>query len=132
MPAYPGNGLATLLRANRQGFLWDNEIPPTTYPGALSTALLLERLDYASYPWGAAFEAYFFGNPGAFEIDIVGANIDEAQYYVQLGTITTANSYVSGNYVGRWDMPSNMWVKYVAAYMETLTNAVKVTLMVTR
>ena len=133
MPAYPGNGLATLLRANRQGFFWDNEAPPVnTFPGSLSTALLLERLDYASYPWGTSFEAYFFGNPGAFQIDIVGANIDEAQYYVQLGTITSANSYVSGYYVGRWDMPSNMWVKYVAAYMKTLTNAVNVTLMVTR
>jgi hypothetical protein len=110
-----------------------NDAPPaSTYPGSLSTAFLLERLDYASYPWGASVEAVFSGNPGAFEIDIVGANIDAPQNYVQLGTITTANSYVSGYYTGRWDMPTNMWVKYVAAYMKTLANAVNVTLMVTR
>jgi hypothetical protein len=133
MPAYPGNGLATLLRVNRQGFLWANEASPVnTFPGSLSTALLLERLDNAAYPWGASFEVVFYGNTGVFEIDIVGANIDAPQNYVQLGTITTANSYVTGYYTGRWDMPSNMWVKYVAAFTKTLTNAVNMTLMVTR
>jgi hypothetical protein len=133
MPGYAGNGLANLLRVNRQGILWGSEIVPVnTYPGSLSVAYQLERLDNAFYPWGACFEAVFAGSPGAFEIDIVGANSDQAQNYIQLGTITSVNSYVSGYYTGRWDMPSNMWVKYVAAYMKTLTNAVAVTLQVTR
>ena len=133
MPAYPGPGLAKLLRVNRQGYLWETEQPPaSTYPGSLSQAVLLERLDYASYPWGACFEAWFSGNPGVFEIDIVGANVDQPQNYAQIGTITLAASYVPGYYVGRWDMPTNLWVKYVAAYMKTLTNAVNVTLQVTR
>lgn len=133
MPAYPGGGLGKLLRANRQGLMWDNEIVPAgVYPGSLSTAFLLERLDSASYPWGASFEVYFNGNPGVFEIDIVGCNIDEAQYYTYLGNITQASSFVTGYYVGRWDMPSNIWVKYVAGYMKTLTNSVPTTLMVTR
>jgi len=113
--------------------LWDNEQPPVdTYPGSLSTALLLERLDYASYPWGASFEVVFSGDPGAFEIDIVGANIDAPQNYIELGTISAVSSYVTGYFTGRWDMASNMWVKYVAAYMKARANAVKATLMVTR
>jgi len=133
MPGYSGNGRANLLAANRQEYMWQSEIVSAgVYPGSLSVAYLLERLPNQYYPWGAAFEVMFSGNPGAFEIDIVGANIDQAQNYIQLGTITTANSYVSGYYTGRWDMPSNMWVKYVAAYMKTLTNAVNVTLQVTR
>jgi len=133
MPGYSGNGQALLLGVNRQAFMWNNEIVTAgAYPGSLSVAFLLARLDNASYPWGASFEVMFGGNPGAFEIDIVGANTDQAQNYIKLGTITVANSYVSGYHTGRWDMPSNMWVKYVAAYMKTLTNAVNVTLQVTR
>ena len=58
--------------------------------------------------------------------------MDQAQNYTYLGMINLATSYVSGYYVGRWDMPSNVWVKYVAAYMKTLTNAVQTTLQVTR
>jgi hypothetical protein len=132
MPAYPGAGLASLLRVNRQAYLWESEVPPTTYPGALSQAFQLERLDNASYPWGACFEAWFSADPGAFEIDIVGAQIDQPQNYIQIGTITSVSSYVPGYFVGRWDMPSNLWVKYVAAYMVTLTNAVPLKLLVTR
>jgi hypothetical protein len=137
MPPYVGNGQATLVRVNRQGFLWNNEsVPVATWPVSLSQAFLLERLDNASYPWGASFELYFFGNPGAsFEVDILGANIDAATNYVQLGSITQASATSisgSGGYVYRYDMASNLWPKYVAAWMKTLTNAVNVTLMVTR
>jgi hypothetical protein len=113
--------------------MWNNDIVPAgVFPGSLSTAFLLERLDNASYPWGASFEVVFSGNPGVFEIDIVGSNIDQAQNYTYLGMINLATSFVSGYYVGRWDMPSNIWVKYVAGYIKSLTNAVSATLMVTR
>jgi hypothetical protein len=133
MSAYPGPGLANLLRVNRQAYLWQAEAPPAgIYPGSLSLAYQLERLDNAFYPWGAAFELWFSGNPGVFEVDILGAQIDQPQNYAQIGAITLASSYVPGFYVGRWDMPSNLWVKYVAAYMKTLTNAVNATLLVTR
>lgn len=134
MPGYAGNGLAKLLRVNSQGgFLWNNEtVAAGVFPGSLSVAYQVERLDYASYPWGASFEVIFNGNPGAFEIDIVGANTDQAQNYTYLGSITAAASFVPGYYVGRWDLPTNVWVRYVAAYMKTLTNAVQATLQVTR
>jgi hypothetical protein len=134
MPGYAGNGQAGLVRVNKQAILWQNTdtISAGVYPGALSVAYQLERLDNAFYPWGASFEVIFNGNPGVFDIDIVGANIDQAQNYTYLGMINQVNSYVPGYYVGRWDMPSNIWVKYVAAYVKSLTNAVGATLMVTR
>jgi hypothetical protein len=125
MPAYPGNSQAILLRNNRQGHFWNNETVPAN---TLSRAFQLERINRSSYPWGCSFEAFFGGIPGAFEIDIMGANMDVIQNYVSLGTITAVNSYN----VGRWDMPSNMWPKYVAAFVKTLTNAVGVTVQVTR
>ena len=130
MPGYPGNDLANLLRSNQQAFLWNNE---NAAAGALSAAVQLERISHSSYPWGVAFDVQFSGAPGAFEIDIVGAQ-DDVGYpnpgqYVVLGTITAVNS----SNCGRWDMPSNMWPKFVAAILKTLTNsAVNTTLRVTR
>jgi len=132
MPGY-GIGQTKKLPYARQGIMWQTEIVAAgAYPGSLSVAYELERFDGPFYPWGAAFEVVFNGNPGTFEIDIVGCNSDQAQNYTYLGSITAATSYVSGYYVGRWDMPSNVWVKYVAAWMKTLTNAVAVTLTATR
>lgn len=133
MPAYGGNGTAGLLNANRTAYFWQSEIVPVnTFPGSLSVAYQLERVPNVVAPWGAGFEVLFSGNPGAFRIDILGANINQSQNYTFLGNITAAASYVPGYYVGRWDMPSNVWVQFVAAYMYTLTNAVNVTLSVTR
>lgn len=133
MPGYAGAGQAQLLFDNRQAYLWQNEtIGAGLYPGSLSQAFQLERRAGAYYPWGASFEVMFQGNPGTLEIDIVGANIDQPQNYTFLGSIIQVASYVPGYYVGRWDMPQQIWVKYVAAYMKTLTNAVAVSLQVTR
>jgi hypothetical protein len=130
MPAYPGTAQAQLLRDNNQAFLWQLENPPV---GSLSVAFQLERINRTFYPWGASFEVVFGGNPGAFEIDIMGANSDTKANFLQIGNITNASgSVVAGAYVGRWDMASNIWVKYVAAYIKTLANAVSVTLQVTR
>jgi hypothetical protein len=94
--------------------------------------LVLSGGNQSFYPWGLSFEAWFSGNPGVFEIDILGANNDigfpEPGNYVQLGNINQVNS----SFVGRWDMPSQIWPRYVAGFVKTLTNAVNVTLQVTR
>jgi hypothetical protein len=133
MPAYPGNSLAYPLINNRQHFLWENEtVPVNISPGSLSRAFELQRVNQSFYPWGLSFEAWFSGAPGAFEIDIVGANNDIGYptpgNYIVLGTITMVNS----QNVGRWDMPSNMWPKFIAGYLKALTNPVTVTLQVTK
>lgn len=133
MPGYSGNNLAQMLQNNRQVYLWQEEnVPPSATVGSLSVAFEVWRVNQSFYPWGMSFEAWFDGNPGAFEIDILGANQDigfpAPGHYVQLGTITAVNA----SFVGRLDLASNMWPKYVAAYMKTLTNAVKVSLQVTK
>ena len=133
MPAYAGNDHATMLRNNQQAFLWQSEnvtaggaaTPPAFT--SLSLAYQLERINRSHYPWGLSFEVWFDAAPGAFEIDIMGANNDLYTNYVQIGTITAVNGFNTG----RWDMPTNVWPKYIAAYMKTLANAVKVTLQVT-
>jgi hypothetical protein len=133
MPGYEGNGLAKLLNANKQVHLWESEIvPASTFPSSFSAAYQLERVPNVVYPWGLSFEVQFAVNPGAFEIDILGANTDQIQNYNFLGSIIQVNSYVPGYYVGRWDMPSQMWPKFVAAYMKSITNLVQTTLLVTR
>ncbi len=132
MSAYPGNGLATLLDNNRQVYLWDNDTVPVNTVGSLSVAYQLRRIDNAFYPWGLSFECWFSAAPGAFEIDIMGANNDVGYptpgNYVQIGSITAVNA----NNVGRWDMASYIWPRYIAAYLKTLTNSVLVTLQATK
>jgi len=125
MPSYPGNAQATLLRDNTQAFFWNAETVAAT---TLSVAFQLERVNRSFYPWGLSVEASFGGDPSVFEIDIMGSNSDKSTNFVQIGAITSYNS----SFVGRWDMPSNVWIKYVAAYVKTLTNAVAVTLQVTK
>ncbi len=129
MPSYAGTGQAQLLYENTQKYLWQNETVATS---TLSLAYELRRVLSTFYPWGLSFEVIFSGNPGTFEIDIMGANNDIAVNYVQIGTITVTNNSTSGVYVGRWDMPTNVWPKYVAGYVKTLGNTVNVTLQVTR
>ena len=125
MSGYDGTGQATLLRENQQKYLWQNEAVAV---GTLSVAYELARINRSFYPWGLSFEATFSSAPGAFEIDIMGANNDIAANFISLGTISTVNS---AN-VGRWDMTPGLWPRYVAGFMKTLTNAVNVTLQVTR
>lgn len=130
MPGYAGKGRAALLRVNQQAFLFQNEIP--TVP-SLSLAFQLERISRSFYPWGASIEVWFSGDPGAFKIDLMGANDDSPERYLSLGSVTTATgSTVAGQYVARFDMPSADWPKFVAAYVTTLTNSVNVNVQLTR
>ena len=134
MPGYAGTAQATLLRENSQAYLFNNELVAV---GELSVAYELARINRSSYPWGLSFEVVFSASPGTFEIDIVGANNDLAANYLLLtsGNITSASgSTVTGAFVARYDMPTNVWPKYVAAYVKTFPNAatVKVTSQVTR
>jgi hypothetical protein len=125
MPGYAGTGKATLLRENQQVYLWQNE---RVTVGELSIAFELARVNRSFYPWGLSAEVSFSGNPGTFEIDIMGANDDLAANFISLGQVTTVNS----TFVGRWDMTPGAWPKFIAGFVKTLTNTVNTTLQVTR
>lgn len=128
MPAYAGINQAIVLRENRQMFLWQNDtIPASAANGSLSLAVQLERVRSVSYPWGFSVEVQFSGNPGAFEVDVMIADTDNPNNYVQFTNITQVNA----TFVGRVDV-LNSWAKYVALYMKTLGNAVLVTGQITR
>jgi hypothetical protein len=120
MPAYPGNNLAKLLYENRQAFLFLAEL---VVAGEASHAYELRRERGASYPWGCSFQLSFSADPGAFEINIQVADTDVDTNYVTVATIDTAP--------GRFDM-TNLWPKFVRAQVGSITNAVNVTLLVTR
>jgi len=130
MPGYAGTGQAKLLRENSQIFLWQNEAIAASVAGSLSLAVQLERVRSVSYPWGFSVEVAFSGAPGAFEIDIMGADTDNANYYNKIGSITAVNA----SNVGRFDGigPNLTYPKYVALYMKTLGNSVLVTGQLTR
>ena len=132
MPGYQGINQAQLLRENRQVFAWQAETIPAggTPPISLSLAFQLERVRSVSYPWGFSVEVAFAAAPGTFEVDIMGADTDNANYFNKLGSITAVNA----TNVGRFDgIGTNMFYpKYVALYMKTLGNAVAVTAQLTR
>jgi hypothetical protein len=128
MPNYGANGTAQLLRRNSQVFLWQNEAVAATQ---LSVAYQMERVDGAFYPWGFAVEVQFAAAPGAFELDIMGAETDAGfpspGNYVKIGSITAVNA----SNVGRFES-TLLYPKFIAGLMLTLTNAVNVTAKVTR
>lgn len=127
MPGYPGNGQAKLLNTNAQVMLWSNE---TIGGEKASIAVELSRPTSMYYPWGASFELWFSGDPGAFEVDIQTADVDADSHYCTINSWINDAS-LNANFVGRIELP-NFWARYVRAYVESLTNNVTVSLLVTR
>lgn len=133
MPGYGGTGQATLLRENKQVYLFQRE---SGVGGKASVAFQLERIPRTFYPWGASFQLAFTdvnGNPadpGAFEVDIQTSDIDEDSQYCVINSWVNDTS-LNTSFVGRIELP-NFYAKYVRAFVASLTNAVYVTLLVTR
>ena len=90
---------------------------------------MLERQKAAFYPWGFAFEIWFTGVPGTFEVDVQGAELDIDTHYNNIGTAITA---VNANNVGRFDSGVTIWPKFVRLFVKTLTNDVSITAVLTR
>jgi hypothetical protein len=127
MPAYPGNGLAKLINANQQKYLFESE---TVAVGESSVAYQLERLPNVVYPWGMSFEFSFSGAPGTFQVDIQTADIDQDSHYVTINSLTGG---LNTSNVGRIELPS-FWAKYVRVNVVSFANAatVKLSVLLTR
>lgn len=131
MPGYAGVGQAKLLRENSQIFLWQNEsIAASAAVGSLSLAVQLERVRSVSYPWGFSAEVAFSGAPGTFEVDVMGSDTDNPNYFNKIGSIIAVNAFNVGRFDGIG--PNLTYPKYVAFYMKTLGNSVLVTGQLTR
>jgi hypothetical protein len=63
-----------------------------------------------------------------FEVDIQTADTDAEVNYVTINTLTAG---LNASNIGRLELP-NFWARYVRAKVVTLTNAVAVTVKVTR
>lgn len=124
MPGYQ-SGRAKLLRTNQQAFLLNNEIIAA---GFSSAAVQLDRISHSSYPFGVSFMIKFSADPGTLEVDIQTSDTDVDSDYC---TISTFNTALNANFVGRVELPQ-FWAKFVRASIKTLTNAVATTVLVTR
>ncbi len=121
---YPGAGQAKLLNMNHQYFLWfQNRVTATQ----ASVAVQLSRMPRTAYPFAAAFQVSFSGDPSTFEIDVEGAEIDNDASYVKLQGITTVNA----SFVGRAAVCSE-YPKFCRLRVVSLTNDVLITGIVTR
>lgn len=121
---YPGPAQAHLLNMNHQYFLFQNNRVAATQA---SVAVQLARLPWAGYPFAAAFQVSFSGDPGAFELDVEGAEDDADAYYVKLDDITTVNAA----FTGRVSICS-AYPKFVRVRLISITNDVLTTVIVTR
>jgi hypothetical protein len=132
MPGYQ-TGRATLLRTNRQAYLFQRE---PVAAGTASAAFQLERINRSAYPWGASFHLSFTdasgkpADPGVFEIDIQTSDIDQDAQYCTINSWPSSSS-LNASFVGRMELPT-FYAKYVRGFVKTLTNNVYVSLLATR
>lgn len=125
MPIYPGSGLAKLINANKQVFLFQNE---RIAGGTASIAFQLERQKAAAYPWGAAVEVSFSAAPGTVAIDVQGSETDTAASFCTLGSSIAA---VNASNYARFEILA-YYPKFVRVLVKTLTNDVLITATLTR
>jgi hypothetical protein len=131
---YAGTGKATLLRDNKQIFLLQQQ---TVTAGTASMAVQLERVNRSFYPWGVSVQVYFTdanghpADPGAYELDVQSSDIDADSQYCLEKSLTGTNANAS--FVERLEFPpNNFYAKYLRVLVKTLTNAVFVSVLVTR
>jgi hypothetical protein len=123
---YPGPGQAALLRPGTYAYLIQNQLWTA---GKSSIAVQLERTKSGFfYPVGYSMEVSFSGAPGTFEVDIQTSDTDQDGFYV---TNTKLTSGLNANNVGRIEMVS-YWALFTRVNIPTLTNAVTVTVKMTR
>lgn len=139
---YPGPGQASLLRANEQQWLFQNNLIAGGGTVALngsnpsaSIAVQLERKPGVYYPFGVSLQVFFTNvsgaaaNPGAFEIDLQTSDIDQDSQYVPV--LTGLTTGLNASFAGRIES-STLWTRYARAYVKTLTNAVYSSILITR
>ena len=124
MPGYGSSGQAPLLGEGLQLYLFQSE---TVSVGESSIGVQLARRPGIFYPWGVSFQIAFSGAPGAFQIDIQTADIDQDSNYVTINALTTG--VLNASNVGRVELP-NFWAKFVRVKVVGFANFATVTLSV--
>ena len=129
---YPGAGQASLLRANSQQWLFQQQLIAA---GNASISVQLERIKMSYfYPFGCSLQIFFTdvnqaaADPGAFEIDAQTSDIDTNAMYCDTTGLTAVST--SGR-AGRIEFPW-LWAKFIRVNVKTLTNPVYSNVLVTR
>jgi len=130
VPFYPASGKATLLNANGQAFVFNNERVGAGTLNKASIGVLLARGQQAQggFPFEFAVELSFSAAPGVFEVNVQGSETDTDGSYCLLGTAITA---VNGSNYARFE-GVNFYPRFVRVFVKTLTNDVNVTAVITR
>lgn len=120
---YPGGGQASLLRANGQQFLFNNQ---PCNAGMVSIAVELERLRAPSYPNGVSLQYWFVNSsgvgtsPGAYELDYQTSDTDSGvNSYVAFSKLTTG---LNTTFVGRLEI-TNGWSKFCNVNLVSITTS---------
>lgn len=128
---YPGNGLASLLRANEQQYLFQQQRILT---GQASIAVQLERIKSPHfYPTGCSLQIWFTdangvaADPGTFDIELQASDVDIDGLYANMTGLTALNATFAGRIESPWS-----YAKYVRALAKTVTNAVYSNVLITR
>jgi hypothetical protein len=133
MSGYAGTGQAKLLRNNQQAYLFQKD---TNIVGKASVAFEIERVNRSYYPWGVSFQIYFTdvngvpSDPGTFEVDIQTSDIDQDTQYCTISSWTGGTS-LNAFFAGRIELP-NFYAKYIRAFVNSITNSVNTTILITR
>ena len=129
---YPGAGQASLLRANSQQWLFQQQL---ILVGQKSIAVQLERIKMSYfYPFGCSLQIFFTdasGNPadpGVFDLEAQTSDIDTETQYCDATGITAVSA---SNFAGRIELPW-LWAKFIRVRLKTFPNAVYTNVLVTR
>jgi hypothetical protein len=98
MPFYAGTGQAQLARSNSENFLFVNELVQS---GQASRAFFLDRVTPGYAQARFSVEILFNADPGTFQFDVEGAEMDrEGSYFAVGGSITFVNSSFAARFDG--------------------------------
>lgn len=126
---YTTSGIAGLLRANEQQFLFRQQ---AIVAGQASIAVQLERIKSGFYPFAASLQIWFTdvnqvaADPGAFGVD---AQLSDNDVQYADGNGLTAVNATSR--AGRIEL-TLIWARFLRVNVKTLTNAVFTNVLVSR
>lgn len=127
---YPGPGLAALLRANQQQYLFQQQLLTAAQvtAGQASAAVQLERINRVSYPFACSVQIWFTNSsgvgvtPGSFDVEVQCSDVDvDSQYSDEQGLTGGLNASFSG----RIELATN-WMKFLRVRVPTFANAATV------
>lgn len=124
---YQQGGIAPLLRCGEAQQMWLNQAITAGTTRSIAVQVEWGKFGFFYVPKLTA-QLVISGSPGTFEIDVEMSESDNGLGdYVPSGTTITSATNTSGSlYVARWDLPANVFPKFVRLFGKTWPNVVTV------